>query len=52
MYSLLWRALPGSPPVKAATTLLLLALACAVLWYVVFPWLEPHVPLDRVTVGG
>ena len=51
MYAFIWRLLPGGPGVRPVTALQLLGLTCAVLWYIVFPWLEPRVPLDRVTVG-
>ncbi|WP_214415659.1 hypothetical protein [Sphaerisporangium fuscum] len=51
MYGWIWRVIPGPTWVKVVTMLLLAGLAGVVLWYVVFPSLEPHVPLDRVTVG-
>ncbi|WP_405142736.1 hypothetical protein OG589_35725 [Sphaerisporangium sp. NBC_01403] len=51
MYGWIWRVIPGGTGVKVITVLLLAGLAGVVLWYVVFPKLEPHVPLDRVTVG-
>ncbi|WP_214108117.1 hypothetical protein [Acrocarpospora catenulata] len=52
MYRFIWRLLPGGLPAKLITVLLLVTLAAALLWYLVFPWLELHVPLDQVTVGG
>lgn len=51
MYGPLWRRLPGAPPVKTALALLLAAAAGGFLWYVVFPWLAPHVPLDGGILG-
>ncbi|MEU9888736.1 hypothetical protein AB0M95_01660 [Sphaerisporangium sp. NPDC051017] len=51
MYGWIWRAIPGGTGVKLVTVLALTGVAGVVLWYVVFPMLEPHVPLDRVTVG-
>ncbi|WP_344933209.1 hypothetical protein [Sphaerisporangium flaviroseum] len=51
MYGWIWRVIPGGIWVKLVTVLLLSSLAGVVLWYVVFPMLEPHVPLDQVTVG-
>lgn len=51
MYGWIWRHIPGTTAIKLTTVLLLAGLAGVVLWYVVFPLLEPHVPLDRVTVG-
>jgi hypothetical protein len=50
MYAWLWRKLPGSAPKKALTAAVLLAVAVVVLWYAVFPLLEPAVTLDEVTV--
>ncbi|GAA1617744.1 hypothetical protein GCM10009733_012570 [Nonomuraea maheshkhaliensis] len=50
MYAWLWRKLPGRPRTRALTALVLAGLAVAVLWYVVFPLLEPVVTLDEVTV--
>ncbi|GII77688.1 hypothetical protein Sru01_26700 [Sphaerisporangium rufum] len=51
MYGWIWRRLPGGPAARLLTALVLVALAGVVLWYLVFPMLEPHVPVDRVTVG-
>jgi hypothetical protein len=51
MYGWIWRAIPGGTGIKLVTVLLLAGLAGVVLWYVVFPLMEPHVPVDRVTVG-
>jgi hypothetical protein len=28
----------------------LLAVVCALLLFVVFPWIEPHLPINKVTV--
>ena len=50
MYAWLWRKLPGRPLIRALTAAVLVAAAVAVLWYVVFPLLEPLVTLDEVTV--
>ncbi|SDH84895.1 hypothetical protein SAMN05421505_12461 [Sinosporangium album] len=52
MYGWIWRHLPGGAAAKAVAAVALAIMAGAVLWYVVFPWLEPQVPLDRVTVGS
>ncbi|MBO3746018.1 hypothetical protein J5X84_08070 [Streptosporangiaceae bacterium NEAU-GS5] len=51
MYGLIWRRLPKRTWLRITISLLLIGVAGVVLWYVVFPWLEPQVPLDRVTVG-
>ena len=50
MYGWLWHILPGGTVTKLLAATLLLAAAVAVLWYAVFPLLEPAVPLDEVTV--
>src|SRR5690606_8454343 len=50
MYGWLWRRLPGGPRRRLLWAALLAAVAVVVLWYVVFPLLEPAVTLDEVTV--
>lgn len=52
MYGWIWRRLPGGTPSKLACALLLSAAAAAVLWFFVFPWVTPLLPLDRVMPGG
>jgi hypothetical protein len=51
MYGFIWRHLPGGLIVRIITAMLLVGVAGAVLWYLVFPWLETHAPLERVTMG-
>jgi hypothetical protein len=51
MYGFFWRKLPGGTTTRLCATLVLTAVTAALLWYVVFPWAEHHIPLDRVTVG-
>ncbi|GAA4521918.1 MULTISPECIES: hypothetical protein [Nonomuraea] len=50
MYGWLWRRLPGGPGRRLLWAALLVATAMAVLWFSVFPLLEPAVTLDEVTV--
>jgi hypothetical protein len=50
MYTWLWRHLPGPTPVRLALAAVLALLAVAVLFLVVFPWLEPRLPFNDVTV--
>jgi hypothetical protein len=50
MYSWIWRTRPGGPPGKLLGSLLLLAAAIALLFFVVFPALEPLLPYTDVTV--
>lgn len=54
MYPWIWRHLPGSTPAKLLGALVLLAAVLALLFLVVFPWVEPRVPFNDVTVdtGG
>jgi hypothetical protein len=48
MYPWLWRHLPGGVTSKLTCTILLALAAAALLWFIVFPWLTPQLPLDRV----
>jgi hypothetical protein len=52
MYSWIWRHLPGGGASKALISLLLLLAVCALLLFVVFPWAEPYLPFNGVTVDG
>jgi hypothetical protein len=51
MYAALWRLLPGPWPVKLLLSLLLALGVLALLYLVVFPWLEPLLPFDEITLG-
>lgn len=50
MYVWIWRHLPGGIAGKLLGTLVLLAGALALLFFVVFPWAEPRLPFNQVTV--
>jgi len=50
MYTWIWRHLPGSTAVKAVQALVLALAVCALLLFVVFPWVEPKLPFNDVTV--
>ncbi len=52
MYGWIWRSLPGGLPGKLVGCLLLLLAALALLFLVVFPAVEPLLPLGDVTVEG
>ncbi len=52
MYTWIWRRLPGTLAVKLFETTLLVVLIVALLFFVVFPWIEPHLPISQVTVPG
>jgi hypothetical protein len=43
VYGWIWRHLPFGLPGKLAGSLLLVAGAAALLWYVVFPWADPFI---------
>jgi hypothetical protein len=50
LYSWIWRHLPGRTWSKALLALLLVLVVVALLLFVVFPWAEPHLPFNDVTV--
>jgi len=52
VYSWIWRHLPGPTAARAAQALLLFLIVVALLFFVIFPWLEPYLPFDRVTQGA
>ncbi|MBA0124084.1 hypothetical protein H0B56_00835 [Haloechinothrix sp. YIM 98757] len=50
MYAWLWRHLPGPRPVRALIALALIVGVIALLMLVVFPWAEPLLPFNNVSV--
>ncbi|MBX6389539.1 MAG: hypothetical protein IRZ08_11170 [Frankia sp.] len=52
MYGWIYRHLPGPTPVRALLAVLLALAVVALLLFVVFPAVEPHLPLTGVTVRG
>ena len=50
MYGWIWRHLPGGTGFKTLQALVLIAASCALLLLVVFPWVEPQLPFNDVTV--
>ena len=52
MYGWIWRSLPGGRGVKTLEALVLVLAVCALLLFVVFPWVEPQLPWNDVTVDG
>ena len=52
MYGCVWRKLPGGRPGKLIGSLVLIIAAVALLFFVVFPWIEPRLPFTAVTIGG
>jgi hypothetical protein len=51
MYVWIWRHLPGNLAVKMLQVLVLVAGISALLLFVIFPWIEPYLPINQVTVG-
>jgi hypothetical protein len=52
MYSWFWRHLPGGVTGKAVCTVIVATAIVVLLWFVIFPWITPMLPLDRVMPGG
>lgn len=52
MYAWLWRRLPGGGVEKAGLALAAAVVVGVLLWYFVFPWVEPKLQFDHGTVGG
>lgn len=52
MYAVIWRLLPGDRTTKLLVALALIIGLVSVLWYVVFPWVEPKIQFDHGTVGS
>jgi hypothetical protein len=51
VYSWLWNVFPGGVVGKLLCSLVLVAGITALLWFVVFPWVDPLLPFSDVTVG-
>jgi hypothetical protein len=51
MYAWVWRKLPGGWPGKLAGSFALLLGVLALLFFIVFPWAEPRLPFNHVTVS-
>ena len=50
MYVWIWRKLPGGLPGKVVGSVILVLAVVALLFLVVFPWAEPRLPFNDVTV--
>ena len=51
MYAWIWRKLPGGMSGKLVGSAVLILVAVALLFLVVFPWVEPRLPFNDVTVN-
>lgn len=52
MYSWIWSKLPGGLPGKLIGSIALSAGMVALLWFVVFPAVRPHMPWSNVDPAG
>lgn len=52
MYGWIWRHLPGNAWVRALISLVLALVVVYVLFQYVFPWAEPLLPFNDVTVDN
>ena len=52
MYGWIWRHLPGGTALRTAQALVLVLAVVALLMLVVFPWVEPRLPWNDVTVDS
>jgi hypothetical protein len=52
MYGWIWRHLPGGTLVRALLSLVLVLGVVFVLFQYVFPWAEPMLPFNNVTVDN
>lgn len=50
MYTWIWRTLPGGLPGKIVGSVVLVLAVSALLLFVVFPWVEPLLPFNDITV--
>ncbi|WP_017615221.1 hypothetical protein [Nocardiopsis salina] len=51
MYGLIWRIMPGPWVSKLIMTIGLIVGVAALLWFVVFPEISPHMPFNDGAVG-
>ena len=52
MYGWIWRHLPGPLAVRLLLAVVLACGVVALLFFVVFPWVDPLLPFNNVTAGG
>lgn len=50
MYGWIWRHLPGGALLRALCAAVLVVGVVALLFFVVFPAVEPHLPWNNITV--
>jgi hypothetical protein len=52
MYAWVWRHLPGATWVRALLSVALVALVVALLFLVVFPWVDGFLGINEVTIDS
>jgi hypothetical protein len=52
VYGWLWRKMPGNRAEKTAGMFALVLVVLLLLFFVVFPWVEPRLPWNEVTVNS
>jgi hypothetical protein len=52
MYGWIWRRLPGATWTRAVVSAVIILLAVALLFLVVFPWLDGHLGINEVTIDS
>jgi hypothetical protein len=52
MYGWIWRHLPGPMAARIALAVVLVVGVVALLFFVVFPFVDPLLPFNDVTAGG
>ena len=50
MYIWIWRHLPGGTATKSTLAILLFVAVCALFMFVIFPYVEPRLPFNNVTI--
>ncbi len=50
MYGWIWRRLPGPLAAKLTLAVVLVLAVVALLLFVVFPWVDPKLPFNHVSV--
>jgi hypothetical protein len=52
MYAWIWRKLPFGLPGKLVGSVVLVIAVLALLWYFIFPWVEPLLPFDDAQIDA
>jgi hypothetical protein len=52
VYAWLWRHIPGPLPIRLLVSLAVLVGVVALLFFVIFPAIDPHLPWNNVNVSN